>query len=80
MEKKAGGQSAAIWRVFADTGVFSVEACLEEIRNSRADDKEEPVEKEETLPDNVSKEQKAEMAPAGLEIHTMRIFRRLCMQ
>ena len=58
---------------------FSVEACLEEIRNSRADDKEEPVEKEETLPDNVSKEQKAE-APAGLEIHTMRIFRRLCMQ
>ena len=41
---------------------FSVEACLEEIRNSRADDKEEPVENEETLPDNVSKEQKAEGA------------------
>ena len=41
---------------------FSVEACLEKIRNSRTDDKEEPVEKEETLPDNVSKEQKAEGA------------------
>ena len=32
------------------------------IRNSRTDDKEEPVEKEETLPGNVSKEQKAEGA------------------
>ena len=41
---------------------FSVEACLEEIRNSRTDDKEESVENEETLRDNVSKEQKAEGA------------------
>ena len=78
--KKAGWTVCSDMESFLQTQVsFSVEACLEESETAEQTTKKSLLKKKKHCRTTCPKSRK-QKAPAGLEIHTMRIFRRLCMQ